>query len=392
MGVGARGSVPVPGRVGTVRARHAAARVRLRGASVAASPAAGDRAAARVRGVRRLGPVGHVHGRGASTRTTRSAWSCPAASSSRSWCSSSSSRSCALLTLESVRNIAARPPGVAARGRRGRADADLPTPRARGRGRRRRARAAACSGPACSVSRRTGSRWRSSCGFMIRGRLVDEAVGADRDLPRRRHERDPPGLGHPRRGVRLRVRHADRGDAAWDRLGGGRRVDRWPCSLRRRPSWRWRRVSYATHRWVMHGPGMGWHRSHHRPPAGRWERNDLFPLCFSVIGFALFAGGAWGPHLDVLTWAGVGVTVLRRSRTCSCTRSSSTAASRSACRRGATCAGSATRTASITSTAASPSECSCRWCRGRGSAAGSGAPDRSRILERSSKRSIRNRL
>ena len=43
------------------------------------------------------------------------------------------------------------------------------------------------------------------------------------------------------------------------------------------------------HRWVMHGRGMGWHRSHHAPPAGRFERNDLFPLCFSVLGFALFA-------------------------------------------------------------------------------------------------------
>ena len=26
-------------------------------------------------------------------------------------------------------------------------------------------------------------------------------------------------------------------------------------------------VSYAGHRWVMHGPGMGWHRSHHAPPS-----------------------------------------------------------------------------------------------------------------------------
>lgn len=69
-------------------------------------------------------------------------------------------------------------------------------------------------------------------------------------------------------------------------------------------------VSYATHRWVMHGPGMGWHRSHHQPPGGRWERNDLFPVCFSMLGFALFAAGAWGPSsLDVMTWAGAGVTV-----------------------------------------------------------------------------------
>lgn len=67
-------------------------------------------------------------------------------------------------------------------------------------------------------------------------------------------------------------------------------------------------VSYATHRWIMHGPGMPWHRSHHRPPVGRLERNDLFPVCFSVIGVALFVGGAWAPGLGVLTWAGVGVT------------------------------------------------------------------------------------
>ena len=43
-------------------------------------------------------------------------------------------------------------------------------------------------------------------------------------------------------------------------------------------------VSYVAHRWVMHGPGMGWHGSHHAPATGRFERNDLFPLTFPVIG------------------------------------------------------------------------------------------------------------
>ncbi len=47
-------------------------------------------------------------------------------------------------------------------------------------------------------------------------------------------------------------------------------------------------VSYATHRWVMHGPGMVWHRSHHSPPTTRLEKNDLFPLVFSLIGFGSF--------------------------------------------------------------------------------------------------------
>lgn len=53
-------------------------------------------------------------------------------------------------------------------------------------------------------------------------------------------------------------------------------------------------VSYAAHRWVMHGPGMAWHRSHHRPVSGRFERNDLFPLCFSGLGVLLFAGASSG--------------------------------------------------------------------------------------------------
>jgi beta-carotene 3-hydroxylase len=68
-------------------------------------------------------------------------------------------------------------------------------------------------------------------------------------------------------------------------------------------------VSYASHRWLMHGPGMVWHRSHHRPPEGRFERNDLFPLCFSVLGVAAFAAAALVPSLWPLRWIGVGTTL-----------------------------------------------------------------------------------
>lgn len=66
-------------------------------------------------------------------------------------------------------------------------------------------------------------------------------------------------------------------------------------------------VSYAGHRWVMHGFAMAWHRSHHAPPKGRLERNDLFPVCFSAVGVLLFALGSLG--LDAMGWVGVGVTV-----------------------------------------------------------------------------------
>jgi beta-carotene 3-hydroxylase len=65
-------------------------------------------------------------------------------------------------------------------------------------------------------------------------------------------------------------------------------------------------VSYAAHRWVMHGFAMGWHRSHHLPATSRFERNDLFPLTFSSVGVLLFALGAGG--WPALWWVGVGVT------------------------------------------------------------------------------------
>ena len=67
-------------------------------------------------------------------------------------------------------------------------------------------------------------------------------------------------------------------------------------------------VSYGAHRWVMHGFAMGWHRSHHRPAVGRFEKNDLFPLCFSAVGVALFALATMGPAIAPLLWVAGGIT------------------------------------------------------------------------------------
>lgn len=64
-------------------------------------------------------------------------------------------------------------------------------------------------------------------------------------------------------------------------------------------------VSYATHRWVMHGRGIVWHASHHRPATARLERNDLFPLVFSSVGVGLFAAGTRWPAVRP---AAIGVT------------------------------------------------------------------------------------
>jgi hypothetical protein len=53
-------------------------------------------------------------------------------------------------------------------------------------------------------------------------------------------------------------------------------------------------VSYAMHRWVMHGVGWGWHRSHHEPRRGRrLEENDRFPIVFATLSIVLFATGRW---------------------------------------------------------------------------------------------------
>jgi len=51
-------------------------------------------------------------------------------------------------------------------------------------------------------------------------------------------------------------------------------------------------VTAATHRWVMHGIGEWFHRSHHRPGRRpRWERNDWFPVFFAaIVLFGLWLG------------------------------------------------------------------------------------------------------
>jgi beta-carotene 3-hydroxylase len=51
-------------------------------------------------------------------------------------------------------------------------------------------------------------------------------------------------------------------------------------------------ITAATHRWVMHGIGEWFHRSHHRPGRKpRWERNDWFPVVFAaIVLFGLWLG------------------------------------------------------------------------------------------------------
>jgi beta-carotene 3-hydroxylase len=66
-------------------------------------------------------------------------------------------------------------------------------------------------------------------------------------------------------------------------------------------------VANLAHRYIMHGPGWGWHKSHHEETDGVFEKNDLYAVVFSVFAVALFAiGGAfWAP----LFWIAAGITI-----------------------------------------------------------------------------------
>jgi beta-carotene 3-hydroxylase len=67
-------------------------------------------------------------------------------------------------------------------------------------------------------------------------------------------------------------------------------------------------LTYAAHRYLMHGPALGWHRSHHQPPVGTFERNDRFPLAFGTFTFLVMLLGATVPAVGFLLPVGLGVT------------------------------------------------------------------------------------
>ncbi|WP_068074378.1 sterol desaturase family protein [Novosphingobium lentum] len=70
-------------------------------------------------------------------------------------------------------------------------------------------------------------------------------------------------------------------------------------------------VAWASHKYVMHGFGWGWHRDHHEPHDRLLEKNDRFALVGAALSIGLFASGsplvrgpaAWAPG----TWLGLGV-------------------------------------------------------------------------------------
>ena len=64
--------------------------------------------------------------------------------------------------------------------------------------------------------------------------------------------------------------------------------------------------AWWAHKYVMHGWGWGWHRSHHEPREGWFEKNDLYAVVFAGVAIALIALGTGGWH--PLEWVGAGMT------------------------------------------------------------------------------------
>jgi beta-carotene 3-hydroxylase len=65
-------------------------------------------------------------------------------------------------------------------------------------------------------------------------------------------------------------------------------------------------VAWFTHKYVMHGFGWVWHRSHHSPRTGPFELNDLFAVVFATPAIVAIWFGVHGvpPLLPI----GMGIT------------------------------------------------------------------------------------
>lgn len=68
-------------------------------------------------------------------------------------------------------------------------------------------------------------------------------------------------------------------------------------------------ITAATHRFIMHGPGRVFHRSHHRRGSTGWEANDVFPVVFAALVMIALAVGFNVRSASVLVPVGVGVTL-----------------------------------------------------------------------------------
>lgn len=65
-------------------------------------------------------------------------------------------------------------------------------------------------------------------------------------------------------------------------------------------------VAWFTHKYIMHGFMWSWHKSHHEPRKGKFEKNDLFGIVFAFVSAGLMISGSWG-EIDWKFYLGIGI-------------------------------------------------------------------------------------
>jgi beta-carotene 3-hydroxylase len=66
-------------------------------------------------------------------------------------------------------------------------------------------------------------------------------------------------------------------------------------------------AAWATHKYIMHGFLWSWHKSHHSPRHGFFEKNDLFAVVFSIPSIATIVAGFEFEQVGFLKWVGFGI-------------------------------------------------------------------------------------
>jgi len=67
-------------------------------------------------------------------------------------------------------------------------------------------------------------------------------------------------------------------------------------------------ISVFMHKYLQHGPLWVLHKDHHIYEAGRFEKNDVFSLIFSIISFLLIVTGVFS-GFDFKFFVGIGMLV-----------------------------------------------------------------------------------
>ncbi len=67
-------------------------------------------------------------------------------------------------------------------------------------------------------------------------------------------------------------------------------------------------VSYLAHRYIYHGIGWFFHKSHHQRRSGIFEWNDIFPMIFATLTILILLYGLSDPDRSELVAAGVGIS------------------------------------------------------------------------------------